>query len=370
MAAPRARMTYGGGPIPTSLPATDAAARQELFSVSDGGHPRAGPGPYAPPGPRGPVSRQELEYMNNRQVMDYAVDTHKETTAATRRALQVVEQTKELQATTMASLQDQGQQMRRVAQGMDRVSAVGRGGGAGASRRGAARAALHAPPHAHAPSPAPTLTRTPHPPPPALFPSQIGTDVTYSQRILRYMQMCCCLGFFCSCCTEPGREQEDRNWRAGCAGGEPGRGGRGARRRGWHGGRSGARCAARGSGGGPGSKQPPHASAHLTRLHTLRPPPPPAAAATPARRPARTRRRRALARPRAAAPRPCGGRGSSSSSSSSSSGPAAARRRRSTPPSACRAWPRRGTASRRASSRTRRSCRTPTSTRSRRGWST
>jgi len=59
--------------------------------------------------------------MNNRQILDHAVDQHKETTATARRALQVVEQTKELQASTVTALQDQGQQMRRVAQGMDRV---------------------------------------------------------------------------------------------------------------------------------------------------------------------------------------------------------------------------------------------------------
>lgn len=101
--------------------------------------------------------------MNNRQILDHAVDQHKETTATARRALQVVEQTKELQASTVTALQDQGQQMRRVAQGMDRI----------------------------------------------------GTDLTYSQRILRYMKMCCCVGFFCSSCTEPERTVDDRNWRSG-----------------------------------------------------------------------------------------------------------------------------------------------------------
>lgn len=46
---------------------------------------------------------------------------------------------------------------------------------------------------------------------------QIGTDLTYSQRILRYMSTCCCLGFFCSSCLEPEREAADRHWRGGCA---------------------------------------------------------------------------------------------------------------------------------------------------------
>jgi hypothetical protein len=46
-----------------------------------------------------------------------------------------------------------------------------------------------------------------------LAPKQIGSDVSYSQRILRYMSMCCCFSFFCSCCTEPDRQDGDRAWR-------------------------------------------------------------------------------------------------------------------------------------------------------------
>jgi hypothetical protein len=60
--------------------------------------------------------------MDSRQVMGHAVEQHRDTTATARRALQVVEQTKELQASTIGALQDQGQQMQRVAHGMDRVS--------------------------------------------------------------------------------------------------------------------------------------------------------------------------------------------------------------------------------------------------------
>lgn len=42
---------------------------------------------------------------------------------------------------------------------------------------------------------------------------QMGQDLTYSERILRFMKLCCCFGFFCSCCTEPARATSDRKWR-------------------------------------------------------------------------------------------------------------------------------------------------------------
>jgi hypothetical protein len=42
---------------------------------------------------------------------------------------------------------------------------------------------------------------------------QMGQDLTYSERILRFMKLCCCFGFFCSCCTEPERANSDRKWR-------------------------------------------------------------------------------------------------------------------------------------------------------------
>jgi hypothetical protein len=246
MSANRSRMTYGS---PQYAP-QEAAARNELFA----GAPQVqqqlgGPGTAGGYGARGPVVKEDLQYMGNRQIMDYAVDQHKDTTATARRALQVVEQTKELQATTMTSLQDQGQQMRRVAAGMDKVGWCSRGGGpAGGRSEGAGRASRGGRTRDRRPRPsridctysiqpapawvvhdamARTLRRrrcapaavlissslhaphphpTPHP--------QIGSDLTYSQRILRYMRMCCCVGFFCSSCVEPEREVEDRNWRA------------------------------------------------------------------------------------------------------------------------------------------------------------
>lgn len=51
------------------------------------------------------------------------------------------------------------------------------------------------------------------PHPPLLLLLQIGQDLTYSERILRFMKLCCCVGFFCSCCTEPARNTRDRHWR-------------------------------------------------------------------------------------------------------------------------------------------------------------
>ena len=108
-------------------------ARQELFA---GAQPAS-----ATYGARGGVQqlgREDLQYMDSQQIMDHAVDQHKDTTATARRALQVVEQTKELQAGTMGALQDQGQQLQRIGRGMDKVRARpaeggrrGRGGGAG-----------------------------------------------------------------------------------------------------------------------------------------------------------------------------------------------------------------------------------------------
>lgn len=42
---------------------------------------------------------------------------------------------------------------------------------------------------------------------------QMGQDLTYSERILRFMKMCCCVGFCCSCCTEPAPSGADKKWR-------------------------------------------------------------------------------------------------------------------------------------------------------------
>ncbi|KAF8072599.1 SNAP33 [Scenedesmus sp. PABB004] len=127
------RMAYGAAPRP------EQAARAELMA---GAQPRGQPGA---PG-------RDLGALDNRQLMDHAVETHKETTATSRRALQIVEQTKEIQATTQVALREQGQQMHRIESDMARIE----------------------------------------------------DDLSYSERILRFMRLCCCFGFFCSCCTEPG----------------------------------------------------------------------------------------------------------------------------------------------------------------------
>lgn len=74
---------------------------------------------------------------------------------------QIVEQTKEIQATTLAALRDQGKQMQGISAGMDRL----------------------------------------------------GSDLSYSERMLKFMRRCCCVGLLCACCFEPGRSEADREWR-------------------------------------------------------------------------------------------------------------------------------------------------------------
>lgn len=114
--------------------------------------------------------QQPLSYdeMNNKQLMQHAVATHKETTASAQRGLQAVEQMKEIQSSTQAALREQGEQMRRIETDMDKM----------------------------------------------------GEDLSYSERILRFMRMCCCFSFFCACCTEPSRAEKDRKWR-GPSGSQP-----------------------------------------------------------------------------------------------------------------------------------------------------
>eukprot|EP00879_Flechtneria_rotunda_P004353 GHRR01004604.1.p1 GENE.GHRR01004604.1~~GHRR01004604.1.p1 ORF type:complete len:275 (+),score=73.15 GHRR01004604.1:221-1045(+) len=107
------------------------------------------------------VVERPVDEMNNSQIMQQAVDTHKETTAAAKRALKIVEQTKEIQVSTQAALKDQGDQMQRIEVDMEKI----------------------------------------------------GEDLSYSERILRFMKLCCCVGFFCSCCTEPNRNAKDKDWR-------------------------------------------------------------------------------------------------------------------------------------------------------------
>ncbi|KAF6264502.1 hypothetical protein COO60DRAFT_1624263 [Scenedesmus sp. NREL 46B-D3] len=151
--APMARMAYGAG---AASARQEAAARTELFT---------GAGQPAPVQVQQPMSYDD---MNNKQLMQHAVETHKETTASAKRGLQAVEQMKEIQSSTHAALRDQGEQMRRIETDMDKI----------------------------------------------------GEDLSYSERILRFMRLCCCFSFFCSCCTEPDRAEKDQQWR-GASGSQP-----------------------------------------------------------------------------------------------------------------------------------------------------
>jgi hypothetical protein len=141
------RMAYGqpGQTHPEQM------ARDELFAGADSAQ-------------RNP--QHLVDENNTQQLMQHAVDTHKETTATAQRALRIVEQTKEAHASTAQALVDQRQQMYRIEDDMQKI----------------------------------------------------GEDLTYSERILRFMRLCCCVGFFCSCCTEPSRNERDKQWRGPSSG--------------------------------------------------------------------------------------------------------------------------------------------------------
>jgi hypothetical protein len=43
---------------------------------------------------------------------------------------------------------------------------------------------------------------------------KLGSDLSYSERMLKFMRRCCCVGLFCACCFEPeGKGDKDRAWR-------------------------------------------------------------------------------------------------------------------------------------------------------------
>lgn len=87
---------------------------------------------------------------------------HPNTPTPPQKNQQIVEQTKEIQATTLAALRDQGKQMQGISAGMDKL----------------------------------------------------GSDLSYSERMLKFMRRCCCVGLFCACCFEPeGKNEGDRGWR-------------------------------------------------------------------------------------------------------------------------------------------------------------
>lgn len=133
------RMTYGA----ISSNQREARERQELF---------AGASDYRSP-------YQQQQHMSQDELMQQAVTTLKDTTATARRALQVsrqpwqpvelvpctpslavvlmvvdaavqvLEQTKEIQGNTQAALVDQREQMYRIEEGLDKVGVVTWGGG-------------------------------------------------------------------------------------------------------------------------------------------------------------------------------------------------------------------------------------------------
>jgi hypothetical protein len=130
-----------------------------------------------------PIRETSLNQNNNNTNKQTNTNTNKPTQTQTNQRnnppqkQQIVEQTKEIQATTLAALRDQGRQMQNVSAGMDRL----------------------------------------------------GSDLSYSERMLKFMRRCCCVGLFCGCCFEPsGKVEEDREWRHGGAGGGGGNGEEGA----------------------------------------------------------------------------------------------------------------------------------------------
>lgn len=63
--------------------------------------------------------------MGNVQILDHALEQHKDTTASAQRALAAVQQAQQLAASTAEAMRDQRFQMGRVADGMDKVEARG-----------------------------------------------------------------------------------------------------------------------------------------------------------------------------------------------------------------------------------------------------
>ncbi|KAJ9533138.1 hypothetical protein QJQ45_018231, partial [Haematococcus lacustris] len=105
--------------------------------------------------------------VNNERTVDQLVSeastTHRETTQTAQRALRVIEQSKQVQANTMQELDKQGKQLGNMKSKLHKV---------------------------------------------------INEDLTYSERLLRYMRRCCCC-WICDSCTEADPEtQRRRDWQA------------------------------------------------------------------------------------------------------------------------------------------------------------
>ncbi len=54
---------------------------------------------------------------------------------------------------------------------------------------------------------------------PAFLTLQIGEEITYGERILNAMRLCCCVDILCGCWTEPKRAPADKNWKKGSSSG-------------------------------------------------------------------------------------------------------------------------------------------------------
>lgn len=147
----------------------------------------------------------------------------------------MLEQTKEIQGNTQAALHDQRQQMYRIEDGLDKVSAeataalqqwprcrqhTADAGMLGSWMVACCACIVHLIKAAVGTAVIHLLYSTSglwfvHVVDICLYVCllQIGQDLTYSERILRFMKMCCCCGFFCSACTEPAPSGSDKKWR-------------------------------------------------------------------------------------------------------------------------------------------------------------
>ncbi|MEW5310949.1 MAG: hypothetical protein WDW38_002700 [Sanguina aurantia] len=160
-------------------PARDEQNRNELFAGRDNssassvrGHTKKGAiniNPDAAAWSDDPSTAA----LSTQQLVDQAVTTHKDTTRTAKRALQVIEDTKRIQAETLVALGTQGEQLDAIGQDLTRMQ----------------------------------------------------DDLSYAQRMLAYMRMCCCCQMFG---VDPDLESKagfqnkrERRPKAGASGGSP-----------------------------------------------------------------------------------------------------------------------------------------------------
>ncbi|EFJ48399.1 hypothetical protein VOLCADRAFT_104786 [Volvox carteri f. nagariensis] len=96
------------------------------------------------------------------QLVDTAVRTHKDTTAATQRALRAIEESKQIQSETLKQLEDQDKTMSNIRNRMD----------------------------------------------------HINEELTYAEKLLSYMRRCCCLWVCDSCTGADPEEQRKKEWKS------------------------------------------------------------------------------------------------------------------------------------------------------------